>query len=487
VSKPGKDERRMIRNLRLQLTLGGLALALAACQPAPPVLPSAATQPAPAAELRTATEQHAGTDTPQPVHTPVPTATPSTGIANLPAVLPSATANVVDTPVVPPVAATVTPLARPSPEATDTAPAIYVVVAGDSLSAIAAAFDTTVNAIMSANGLTTDLIVPGQELRIPGEAGTAGVPADAPAVPAVSGVPAPPYRFSPLEGALTAGYPAMLDSERFTLHYSPDVAAGFDPHATLALVNAVLVHHERVFGVTLAGRFDVYMAATLFAPPDQALRGRSFSANRRTFILADGSGNAADQRYIAAHELTHLYTWNTFGAPSSVLLSEGAAVYAGMLFAAPNEHLSLEQFCAAYLAAGVLPPVAQELSFLGHIRDLENYYAAGCFVEYLIDTYGVEPFGRLYPSGNYAAIYGKTLAALEADWQATLAAHSLPLSVAPESLVAGVDALQAAYGQIFTNFSGTPDELAAYRALDSARIALMEGRLEVVQAFFADQ
>jgi hypothetical protein len=108
-------------------------------------------------------------------------------------------------------------------------------------------------------------------------------------------------------------------------------------------------------------------------------------------------------------------------------------------------------------------------------------------VEYLIDTNGVEPFGRLYPSGNYAAIYGKTLAALEADWQATLAAHSLPLSVAPESLVAGVDALQAAYGQIFTNFSGTPDELAAYRALDSARIALMEGRLEVVQAFFADQ
>jgi hypothetical protein len=32
---------------------------------------------------------------------------------------------------------------------------------------------------------------------------------------------------------------------------------------------------------------------------------------------------------------------------------------------------------------------------------------------------------------------------------------------------------------------GTPDELAAYRALDGVRIALLEGRLEVVQAFFA--
>lgn len=474
----------MARNMRLKLTLVGLALALAACLPSPALAPPPKTQPASTAELRPATEQQAGADLPQPVQTAAPTATPITGIANLPAATPSATANAMDTPVVPPMAATVTSLAPSTPEAADAAQAIYIVVAGDSLSAIAAAFDTTVNAIMSANGLTTDLIVPGQELHIPGEAGAANIPAGA---PLATGVPAPPYRFSPLEGGLAAGYPAMLDTDRFTLHYSPDAAAGFDPDAGVALVQDILAHHERVFGVTLAGRFDVYMAATLFAPPDQALRGRSFSANRRTFILADGSGNAVDQRYITAHELTHLYTWNTFGAPSSVLLSEGAAVYAGMLFATPSEHLSLEQFCAAYLAAGMLPTMAQELSFLGHIRDLENYYAAGCFVEYLIGTYGAEPFGRLYPSDNYAAIYGKTLAELESDWRATLAARSLPLSVAPEDLVAGVDAVQAAYGQLFTNFAGTPDELAAYEALDGVRIALLEGRLEVVQAFFAGQ
>lgn len=472
----------MTRTVRLKLTLGGLALALTACLPPPSAAPPLETQPASAAELRTATEQQAGADTPQPMQSAAPTATPFTKIANLPAATPSATANAVDTPVIPPMAATVTPLAPSTPEAADATPAIYIVVAGDSLSVIASAFDTTVNAIMSANGLTTDLIVPGQELQIPGEAGAVNIPE---AAPPVTGVQGPPYQFSPLEGGLAAGYPAMLDSERFTLHYVPDAAAGFDPGAAAALVHDVLTHHEQVFGVTLTGRFDVYMAATLFAPPDQALRGRSFSANRRTYILADGSGNAADQRYITAHELTHLYTWNTFGPPSSVLLSEGAAVYAGMLFATPSELLPLEQFCAAYLAAGVLPTVAQELSFQGHIRDLENYYAAGCFVEYLIGAYGAEPFGRLYPSGDYAAIYGKTLAELETDWRATLAAPTLPVSVAPENLVAGVDALQAAYGQLFTNFMGTPDELAAYRALDGVRIALLEGRLEVVQAFFA--
>ncbi len=43
----------------------------------------------------------------------------------------------------------------------------YVVVAGDTLYSIAARFGTTVNAIMSVNGLTNHIIYPGQVLLIP--------------------------------------------------------------------------------------------------------------------------------------------------------------------------------------------------------------------------------------------------------------------------------------------------------------------------------
>jgi LysM repeat protein len=51
----------------------------------------------------------------------------------------------------------------------------YLVEAGDSLSAIAERFETTVEAVMAANGITDPtLIFIGQELTIPGEADEAG-------------------------------------------------------------------------------------------------------------------------------------------------------------------------------------------------------------------------------------------------------------------------------------------------------------------------
>lgn len=58
--------------------------------------------------------------------------------------------------------------------ASSSAPAVYVVRRGDSLSAIAARYGTTVAALMATNGLTRpNLIVVGQRLRIPGGSGGA--------------------------------------------------------------------------------------------------------------------------------------------------------------------------------------------------------------------------------------------------------------------------------------------------------------------------
>lgn len=62
----------------------------------------------------------------------------------------------------------------------------YVVVAGDSLSAIAERFGTTVEAIQGANGLTDTNIFVGQELTIPGGE-TSGGGAAASATPSASG------------------------------------------------------------------------------------------------------------------------------------------------------------------------------------------------------------------------------------------------------------------------------------------------------------
>jgi hypothetical protein len=143
--------------------------------------------------------------------------------------------------------------------------------------------------------------------------------------------------------------------------------------------------------------------------------------------------------------------------------------------------IPLQHFCAAYQQAGELPNLRGGRSYLGHIRDLDLYFTAGCFVTYLIDEYGVSDFKELFTSGNYAGIYGLTQAQLEAQWIETLDGIAEDLAFHPEDLVASVDDVTSAYDQLFGDFGGSAAEMAAYRKLDRARIAMLEGHFEDAQ------
>jgi LysM repeat protein len=345
------------------------------------------------------------------------------------------------------------------------APTEHLVNGGQTLDSIAEMYGTTAESIRLANGMVGDAIIPGQLLLIPGDE--------------LSHLP--PWQFSILEGNLDGAYPISYQTERFTLRLTPGTYPARDPEILAELEQNALDHIETVFQAKLDKNFEVFIAGSVFAPQNRALRGRSFSYNLQTFYLHDGTGNAADQQYIATHELTHLFTWNVFGTPVSVMLSEGAAVYAGMSLISGTQHLPLNDFCLAYLQAGDLPWVSSSLSYQGHIANLENYYAAGCFTGYLIETYGPQKFGQLYPSGNYDAVYGRSLVALESDWRAQLTNHVPLREIDPLFLVSSVKTLETRYINFFSNFSGTPVQLNAYRHLDRARIALLEGRLEDIE------
>jgi hypothetical protein len=164
------------------------------------------------------------------------------------------------------------------------------------------------------------------------------------------------------------------------------------------------------------------------------------------------------------------------------MLSEGAGTYAGMLMITDSGHIPLEVFCAAYHQSGQLPSVSTELSFQGHIRDLQNYYAAGCFVQYLVETYGPEKFAQLYSSGDYVSVYGQPLDALDAAWTADLEANAPAIPFESDDLVAAVESVGAAYDELFAHFTGAPAQMAAYPELDAARTALLEGRFDDVAA-----
>jgi hypothetical protein len=232
---------------------------------------------------------------------------------------------------------------------------------------------------------------------------------------------------------------------------------------------------EEPLGIRLNGTFDVYVAGSLFAGEDIALRGRSFSSQRRLFFLWDDTGDEADRQYIITHEATHTFTWNTIGQPASVMLHEGVAVYTGMPNYENAGYINLDDFCAIFYRAERLPLPTGTMDFQGHIYDLTTYYSAGSFVRYLIDTYGAEKFTRLYPSGDYQAVYDQNLSTLQDAWLEQLAVRKLPANLDAGALIQYVDEVGQNYRQLFANFGGTPAEMQAYRALDKARTSTLAG------------
>lgn len=73
---------------------------------------------------------------------------------------------------------------------------------------------------------------------------------------------------------------------------------------------------------------------------------------------------------------------------------------------------------------------------------------------------------------------------LEGEWIAILAAEEVTFPFAPTDLVRAVNTLKLAYDDLFRNFTYTPEQMARYHALDTIRIALLEGKIERVRQYF---
>jgi LysM repeat protein len=418
---------------------------------------------------------------------------------------------------------TVQPTSTPEPTATYTItpilPASYIVSAGDTLSGIAVKFQLSLDALIAANALTGTDIQAGQILIIPIAASTPNVSTTLAAneylvkngdtlevIAALVGTTveklrvvnfmygdailpeqklflpvanpiAPVWTWSVLEGNRTTGYPNLLDKDKFTLRFQGDSFASIDPEAVVGLVQNALNNVQTIFGIDLNGRFTAYAAGTLFEPPNQHLRGRSFSSARETLFLYDGTGDPADQQYIIAHELTHLYMWNTFGVPSSVMLSEGAAVYSGMNAISTSDHLLLNSICKLLYDAGSLPNVAKELGYSGHNYDMENYYTSGCFVGYLLEKYSPSKVGEVYPNSSYVNIFGRSLVELEHDFESSLASQPAIQGIDPVAFSNQMEKVSNTYRSFFPAFSPAAKKLEEYRLLDHARLELLKGNL----------
>jgi LysM repeat protein len=381
--------------------------------------------------------------------------------------------------------------------------AYHTVQDGEALAFIAAQYGVTVEAIQQANNLpNADSIYVGQELFIPGaDPVTATAAPDAPtALPTPTSAvlvelqtDGPVYSEWPrskLDGHRDDNYPLTHDAGRFTIHYQPTTYAEQNLDEIITLATNGLNNAEAALAVQLEGRFDLYVAGTLFEYPNASLRGISESRERRIYILHDGSGTPADNAYFFTHEITHLVAWNTWGQPSTAMLSEGLATWVGRSLLEEGGYLTYSQFCEGIYDANRMASMANLhtdfQAFNGHIRDPFNYFGSACFVGHLIDIYGLQKMSQLYHTSDYSNIYGKSIGSLDVEWQDTLAAKLNTLTIDSARLNSQTLRVSEAYAYIFSNYNESETLFYGYAAVDRARVALWKGDFDEVDRWLAE-
>ncbi len=127
---------------------------------------------------------------------------------------------------------------------------------------------------------------------------------------------------------------------------------------------------------------------------------------------------------VLKHELAHVFTvpWSPLKVSLKIGLHEGIAVAADW----DEGRLTAHQWAKAMRQMEIAPPLSaiMGLGFWGHAGS-RSYLFAGSFVRFLVDTYGIEKFKGVFPTGNFVKHYGKNLSALEAEWNTFL--ETVPL------------------------------------------------------------
>lgn len=291
---------------------------------------------------------------------------------------------------------------------------------------------------------------------------------------------------------LAENYPRFYRRPRFTLYYQPGTYTEAHLDETLAMVEEALALAEGSLGAMMEERFEVLVAGTLYARPNAHLRGLSAGDINQVYVLHDGTGTEADNAYFFAHELAHLVAAHVIGNPEeSIMLSEGLATWAAMPALEAGGYLPAVEWCTAMDAAGMIPPLVDietdREAFKGHIRHPAAYFGAGCFTGYLIDTYGLDAFRQVYTTSAYTAVYGKTLAELDAEWRATLAARWAQAPTLDAARLRSAEQQVAeTYAYVFYHYEDeNPVYYEAYLAADRARVALWKGDFEAAEQWVA--
>jgi hypothetical protein len=199
------------------------------------------------------------------------------------------------------------------------------------------------------------------------------------------------------------------ETKHLTLRYSPD--RGVEAKIP-ELAKRMEAAYESIRNA-LAVDFDDHLTAYIYKDGEE---GKRLVGRELDFAEPDQRMFHQTIQSTLSHEMTHCIA-RAMGYAQTGLLGEGLAVYYNGATPAQTHG-----FAAKFLADGKLPSVD---ALLKDFRNQEHGYpAAGSFCGFLIETYGIEKFKKLYvltdPAAAAPEILGTTFAEVEKSWLAKL-------------------------------------------------------------------
>ena len=219
-----------------------------------------------------------------------------------------------------------------------------------------------------------------------------------------------------------------LETEHFVIHY-PQSERFSRRLALLAQDHEYRYEEMRAFfktdPVATSGR-----KVRSFVYGDREQKGRLMGARRTLIakiwlgemhIMWDGYGD-----HLLAHELAHVFTMpfgrGPFKLSARAWVLPNMGLVEGIATAADNPpgDLTLHEASAAMRVMGIAPDIRGLVGAEGFWAQSSSkaYTLMGSFVLYLVQTHGIEPLKKAYPTADFEGAYGTSAHALVTQWEA---------------------------------------------------------------------
>jgi hypothetical protein len=124
------------------------------------------------------------------------------------------------------------------------------------------------------------------------------------------------------------------------------------------------------------------------------------------------------------HELVHILSGEFGNKPFDVAANVNPSLIEGLAMAVENNYddKEIDYIVSLAVDAGYATELAQlfsGLNFFGSVSS-KSYLYAGSFIKYLMNTYGIELVKKLYKEGDFLSSIGKSIDALEIEYNTYL-------------------------------------------------------------------